>query len=614
MCGIAGIIHSSASAPLIKSMTDVMYLRGPDDEGFHIEPGIAMGMRRLSIIDLSNGSQPFYSSDKSIVAFQNGEIYNHRSLQKQLEAKGYSFQTGSDTEVLAHGYHAWGIEGLARRLDGMYAVAILDRNKQDLYLVRDRYGEKPLYIAQFNDGFAYASDMRVLAALPDVSLELSPAGLNNYLALHYVPGRQTILTNVVRVLPGEIAHVCIDKKVPSFSSYYTRPIGSHKCISDNELADILESAVKSRLIADVPVGVLLSGGLDSSIVAAIAARNSREIQTFSMGFSTAEYDESEHAKIVAKEISSKHHHFNFDEQNFLELLPKVASSLDEPIGDQALLPVFWLCQEASKYVKVVLSGEGADEIFAGYGYYSQFSISPTIKNRLRALLKRPVHYTANRLIQNSNTETPSGFPLLTDTAGRTALLGAQDYFLDEWEEGLFQWLNKAADPLQRATCADLATWLPDNLLVKFDRMSMANSIEGRAPFLAPSVIEAGTARLKQFDRMKGSASKIALRRVARRWLPDSILKRDKKGFVLPMQNWIRVWADERGNVERYFKEVPNYGVIFASLGKDIASSIETDQQGRERYHFAAIMLCEWAYSFSKKVDEISNTYLKAANL
>ena len=607
MCGIAGLINPRASAPLIKAMTDVMYLRGPDDEGFYVEPGLAMGMRRLSIIDLLNGSQPLYSSNQSIVAFQNGEIYNHRTLRQQLQSEGYVFKTESDTEVLAHGYHAWGIEELSHRLDGMYAVAILDRHQQVLYLVRDRYGEKPLYIAQFNDGFAYASDMRILAALPEVGTELSPAGLNDYLALHYVPGRRTILKNISRVLPGEIATIPLSNKTPSFSTYYTPPIGVQKSVSDDELANIIDSAVTSRLIADVPVGVLLSGGIDSSIVAAIAAKRNREIETFSMGFSSSEYDESDHAKLVAQEIGSKHHHFNFEEQNFLDLLPVVAASLDEPVGDQALLPVYWLCQEASKHVKVVLAGEGADEIFAGYGYYSQFSVSPTFKDRVKALLKKPAPYEVNRLIHNANPVTPSGFPLLTDVAGREALIGAQGEHPDHWEEGVLQWLEGASDPLQRATCADLVTWLPENLLVKFDRMAMANCIEGRAPFLDPSVVEAGTARLNQFNRMRGSDSKIALRRVARRWLPDSILKRPKKGFVLPMRMWIDAWAREHDDIRSYFSDVPIYGDMLQGIGQHVAESIKNDPK-RVRYHFAAIMLCEWAYAFANSVEKIKKTY------
>lgn len=607
MCGIAGILHPRASQPLIKAMTDVMISRGPDGDGYHVESGIAMGMRRLSIIDLAHGWQPLYSSEQSVVAFQNGEIYNFQELRKQLQEKGYAFKTDSDTEVLAHGYHAWGIEDLARRLDGMYAIAILDRNERALFLMRDRFGEKPLFIAQFDGGFAYASDMRILAALPEVGTELSMDGLNDYLALHYVPGRRTILANVSRVLPGEIVRIPLDTRVPSFSRYYRPPIGSQRPISDDELAALIESAVRSRLIADVPVGVFLSGGLDSSIVAAIAAQRNNGIATFSMGFKSTEHDESEYAKLLASHIGSDHHHFVFDEQNFSTLLPQVASSLDEPIGDQALLPIYWLCQEACRHVKVVLAGEGADEVFAGYGYYSQFSPAPTIRDHVRTFFRGRLSTATPRFIRNPNSVTPSGFPLLTDVAGREKLIGPHGAKPDAWEEELLRWLDCASDPLQRATCADLVTWLPDDLLVKFDRMAMAHSLEGRAPFLDPRVVEAGIARLPSSERMRRSASKIALRRVAQRWLPESIFERRKQGFVLPMKDWIAGWARERGDVAGYFSDIPGYGTIFHALGGAIADSIVNDP-ARERYHFAAIMLCEWARSFVGQVNDIAHSF------
>lgn len=606
MCGIAGILHPRASQPLIKAMTDVMISRGPDGAGYHVEPGVAMGMRRLSIIDLAHGWQPLYSSEQSVVAFQNGEIYNFQGLRKQLQEKGYAFKTDSDTEVLAHGYHAWGIEDLARRLDGMYAIAILDRNERVLFLVRDRFGEKPLFIAQLDGGFAYASDMRILAALPEVGTELSMDGLNDYLALHYVPGRRTILANVSRVLPGEIVRIPLETRVPSFSTYYRPPIGPQRPISDDELAELLESAVRARLIADVPVGVFLSGGLDSSIVAAIAARRNNGIATFSMGFKSAEHDESEYAKLLASYIGSDHHHFVFDEQNFSTLLPQVARALDEPIGDQALLPVYWLCQEASRHVKVVLAGEGADEVFAGYGYYSQFSPAPTFRDYVRTLFRGRISTATPRLIHNPNPVTPSGFPLLTDVAGREKLIGPHGVKPDVWEQEVLSWLEGASDPLQRATCVDLVSWLPDDLLVKFDRMAMAHSLEGRAPFLDPRVVEAGIARLPPSERMRGSASKIALRRVARRWLPESIFERRKQGFVLPMKDWITTWARERGDVAGYFCDIPGYGPTLHALGGAIADSIVNDPT-RERYHFAAIMLCEWARSFVGQVNDIAHS-------
>ncbi len=255
----------------------------------------------------------------------------------------------------------------------------------------------------------------------------------------------------------------------------------------------------------------------------------------------------------------------------------------------------------------MLAGEGADEIFAGYSYYSQFSSVPTIKDSVRALLQGRTTNVTRRLIHNLSPVTPSGFPLITDIAGREALLGIHGSVPDAWEDEFILWLDGVSDPLQRATLTDLATWLPDNLLVKFDRMAMANSIEGRAPFLEPRLVAAGIARLPSSDRMRGSASKIALRRVARRWLPESIFERRKQGFVLPMRDWIAIWARERRDVGQYFADVPVYGAMLSTLGVAVAESISNDP-ARERYHFAAIMLCEWSRAFAGRVNQISESY------
>ena len=601
MCGIAGIIHSSASRPLIEAMTDMMLSRGPDGAGFHVEPGIAMGMRRLSIIDLAHGWQPLRSGENQVVAFQNGEIYNHRQLREELQTTGYTFATESDTEVIAHGYHAWGAAELARRLDGMFAIAILDRRRRVLCLMRDRLGEKPLFFLRVDGGFAYASDLRILAALPMYEPSPCMAALDDYLALHYVAGRKTILDGIQRVLPGEILEVQLDVGQPTFQSYYQVPVGRGEAITDEALASIVEDAVASRLIADVPVGVFLSGGLDSSIIAAISARHQQGIATFSMGFRSARHDESEYAKYLADQIGSQHHHFVFDERNFAELLPLVARALDEPVGDQALLPVYWLCQEASQHVKVVLSGEGADEVFAGYGYYGAFAEAPGVRQRLRALLRRRAPMpTVASLHRSRHGITPSGFPLLTDTAGRTALGIQKPSGVDAWEAGLMARLDETTDPLQRATTTDLLTWLPDDLLTKFDRMAMAHSLEGRAPFLDPKVVEAGNARLRPSDRMRGDVSKVALRRVARRWLPEKIFERRKQGFVLPMRGWIAQWISDHRDVERFFADIPRFGPYFAGIGRMLKDSVERDP-GRERFHFAAILLGEWALAFEDRL-------------
>lgn len=608
MCGIVGVIDAAVAEPaaLLDLLEGVILPRGPDSSGRHLEAGVAMGMRRLSVIDPAHGDQPFFSLEGRAVIFQNGEIYNHRTLRAELEQTGYAFRTTSDTEVIAQGYAAWGLDGLLARLDGMYAIAILDRRHGELHLARDRFGEKPLYYTHC-DGvsgrFAYASDLRALAALPWVAPDLDALSLQRYLALHYVPGERTILRAVRRVLPGETLTFALADGGLRRRTYYRPPLGCGRPTSDDELAQALEVAVKSRLVSDKPLGVFLSGGLDSSIVAALAARHMPAVATFSMGFDSAAHDESAYAAQLARHIGSTHHHFRFDGEAFATLLPEVAAALDEPLGDQAMLPLFWLCREAKKQVTVVLAGEGADELFGGYGYYAPYAPSPRLIDRLKGLLRgRRPGQLPSRLLDNPTPITPSGFPLLTDQGDRARLLGIPEGD-DEWEHGLLAWLDGASTPLQRATAADVGTWLADDLLVKFDRMAMAHSLEGRAPFLQPELAELGLTRLPDRQRMAGGVSKVALRRVAARWLPAEIGARRKQGFVLPVGRWVTEWLQARGGVAAYLEDLAIAELDRAALARMMEADLAAGVQ-RERLMFALIMLVEWHRHFTARIDEL----------
>jgi asparagine synthase (glutamine-hydrolysing) len=363
---------------------------------------------------------------------------------------------------------------------------------------------------------------------------------------------------------------------------------------------MIEHAVTSRLIADVPVGVFLSGGLDSSLIAAIAAKHQPQIATFSMGFSSAAHDESAHAAAVARAIGSRHHHFQFDESSFRRLLPQVAAALDDPLGDQAQLPLYWLCQEARRHVTVALAGEGADEIFAGYAYYADHAASSPHQSQQQAL---------QRLMDDREAMTPSGFPLLTNGAERERLTGASGAAADAWEAALFEWLAGASDGLQRATAADIATWLPDDLLVKFDRMAMAHSLEGRAPFLAAPVVEAGL-RLSPSEKQRGATSKVALRRVAHRFLPAAIVERRKQGFVLPMQRWLGEWFGSAASVQDYLLARPVPGLDCREAARlargDLAAGVK-----RERLLFALVLLVEWYQSFAGRRTTLARRYREA---
>ena len=613
MCGIAGLIDAQAPRVdiVLRAMLDAIVHRGPDGEGVYVDGGIALGMRRLSVIDLAHGWQPLTARGGRVLAFQNGEIYNHGELRATLAREGVRFATASDTEVLAKGYERWGIDELLARIDGMYALAILDRDTRVLHVARDRFGEKPLFYAAAPGRFAYGSDLGILAALPWVDAGLDALSLRRYLALHYVPGDATIYRGVARVLPGERLEIALDAPVPKRVRYYVPPLPATRAISNDALAAIVERAVASRLVADVPVGVFLSGGLDSSIVAAIAAKHRPGVLTFSMGFHSAEHDESAYARELATTIGSTHHHFMFDESRFASLLPTVAAALDEPLGDQALLPVFWLAREARRQATVVLSGEGADEVFAGYGYYRPFAPMPGLFARVRrAFVASPGRDVGASIIDRLRPQTPSGFPLLTDIATRARLVPGDAPSSDRWERETLAWLTGAHDPLQRASAADVATWLPDDLLVKFDRMTMAVSLEGRAPFLAPELVEAALA-LPPAQRMSAGSSKVALRRIAARWVPERIHDRRKQGFVLPMRQWIEQWFAAHGGPEPYFREhaVPRVdGAEMARIAvEDLAAGLQ-----RERLLFAMIMLVEWHAAQQTRVAALRARYAERA--
>ncbi|MDX6498975.1 MAG: hypothetical protein QOG23_2235 [Blastocatellia bacterium] len=617
MCGIAGIVDTvEGSVPerLLESMSDVMASRGPDGVGNYLDGPVAMTMRRLSIIDIYLGWQPFFSRGDEIVAFQNGEIYNYHELKKRLEDRGYQFISEGDTEILAHGFAEWGSEGLLELLDGMYAIAILDRGTRELHLARDRFGEKPLFYSCSKGRFAYSSNLLALAALEWVSDEIDPQSLERYMALHYVPGEATIFKAIKRVLPGERLVVSIDDPVPSRHRYYTLPLGEEKTISDNDLTDLIEQAVESRLIADVPVGIFLSGGLDSSILAAVAAKKHPGIATFSMGFASPSHDESRYAQMVADQIKSSHHHFRFDEDSFRSLLPQVADALDEPVGDQAQVPLFWLCREARRHVKVVLSGEGADEVFAGYSYYRNQTSPSGWLDKLRAQIGRagPTREWLPNLTNNAEPVTPSGFPLLTDIVMRERLTGRSNSNVDEWEENLFGWLNQSRGNLQRATATDIATWLVDDLLVKLDRMSMAHSLEGRVPYLRPAIVESGLA-LPSSQKINGETSKVALRRVAKRWLPEEIIERPKQGFILPMAKWLVQWFAEHGSVGEYFRTRAVPGLDMTEVSRLTEEDLSHGVR-RERLLFALLMLVEWYQSFESRRHEVAVSYRESAAL
>jgi asparagine synthase (glutamine-hydrolysing) len=593
MCGIAGILGQTAERIHLDKMLDRIYHRGPDGVGEFIDTNVYIGMRRLAVIDVEHGWQPIKSRNERVIAFQNGEIYNYRQLRRELEACGQIFTTNSDTEVLAHGYATWGWKRLLERIDGMYAIAIFDRDSRMLHLARDRFGEKPLFYTITSNAFAYASSVKSLATLEWVDRSIDLAALDKYLALHYVPGERTIFNAIKRLLPGHELSINVDNLQSKISRYYELRLTYPRERSVEEIVNAVEDAVSSRLVADVPVGVFLSGGIDSSIIAAIAVKQNPSISTYSIGFPDSAVDESKHAAVVASHIGSAHHTFHFDNSKFIELLPQVAAALDEPIGDQATLPLFWLCNEARKEVTVVLSGEGADELFGGYGYYAPMA-APTEWPRKYAWITESGKSVVPELL--GNRITASGFPILAGAAERARMIcGSVPDASWCWEVETNAMLTKARCTLQRATAADIAGWLPDDLLVKLDRIGMAHSLEGRAPFLAPTLVEMAL-NLPAHQRIQNDQTKVALRKVAQRLLPIEIVGRPKQGFVLPMGTWLRDWFRHQGDIKSYIASAAMPGIDAQAVADIIEEDLNNGVK-RERLLFAIIILMEWWKNF-----------------
>lgn len=542
MCGIVGIISKDAVVRSdVEKMNEAIIHRGPDSSGSFFEEKIGLAMRRLKVIDISGGDQPIFNEQKNITVFFNGEIYNFQQLRTDLLNRGHIFRTHSDTEVLVHGYEEWGIDGLLGKIEGMFAFAIYDKKRAKVFIARDRFGEKPLYYHANNQDFIFASELKAILINEKISKSIDPESLYNFLALHFVPGERTILKDIFRLRAGHYLTLDTETLLFEIKKYWElkeRHIDDSFDQAKNRVRGLLEKSIKDRMVADVPVGAFLSGGIDSSIMVGIMSKFSSKLKTFSVGFEDPKFDESGFSKVVAKHYKTDHHHFVFTEKEVVEMLPEVVESMDEPIGDQALLPVLLLSREARKYVTVVLGGEGADEIFGGYKYYSQFAGRYTIKNLVKRLFNRE-----DRFLNEVLCQTTSGFPLITNKYDRLELMKKdfrENVGLDSLkdERGFVGDQRTISDGLKRAQHADIYSWLVDDLLIKYDRMGMAASLEGRTPYLDSELAEYGF-NLPRKYKWHGDVSKYILREACADLLPPEIFSREKQGFNLPMSDWLR---------------------------------------------------------------------------
>jgi asparagine synthase (glutamine-hydrolysing) len=566
---------------LVRRLCDVLVHRGPDDEGYHVKGPVALGQRRLSILDLAGGHQPMSNEDGTVWITFNGEIYNFRELRARLEGLGHRFATRSDTEAIVHAYEQYG-PACVKELRGMFAFALWDQPRQTLFLARDRVGKKPLFYAEVNGQWVFASELQALLRHPGLAREIDWPALDDYLTYGYVPAPKTIFRSVHKLPP---AHWLTLRLGPDggggpeihVERYWQLAYEPKLRLSEEDAADglleVLREAVRLRMIADVPLGALLSGGIDSSIVVALMSQLSdRPVKTFSIGFDDQEFNELPHARRVAERCGTEHHEL-IVRPNALEVLPTLVRHYGEPYADSSAIPTYYVAKLTREHVKVALNGDGGDECFAGYERYAgglaadrygripaavrTLAIEPLRRlipsnaprrsrlRQARRFLEVAGQPPAQRYLRWIGYFPADGKPAFYSSEFQERLAG---YQAEAWLLGMWDQLVAAGlGPLDRMLALDVESYLPYDLLVKMDIATMANSLEARSPFLDHEVMEF-CARLPAGYKLRGMQLKHLLKKAGKRLLPPETLARRKMGFGVPVGNWmrgdLRPWAED----------------------------------------------------------------------
>jgi asparagine synthase (glutamine-hydrolysing) len=569
MCGIAGIFEHDRShgvdAEAAAAMLAAIVHRGPDDEGLHIDEHVALGVRRLSIIDLAGGHQPIANEDETVIVVFNGEIYNYRSLRDRLVRSGHALRTHSDTEVIVHLYEELG-DDCVHELNGMFTFAVWDARRQRLLLARDRLGVKPLYYADGGGRLLFASEIKALLQHPSMAAGLDLDALATFLLLKYVPAPRTMFSGISALPPGHL--LTCDRSGTRVRAWWDVSFRSTRAsLSEEEAADGLRArlreAVRSQLVSDVPFGAFLSGGIDSSLVVALMSEELQQpVRTFAVGFGPPDEELSElpYARLVAERYETEHSEVLMDAQDLVATAEKVVWHLDQPIADPACAANYLVAELASRDVKMVLTGEGGDELFAGYARYAGERLAPLFRH-----LPGPARSVGVRLSRRSpglsrprialyalcqpdeRRRLATWFPLMRlDTRAALAAGDLVEAVGRAAPERLFDdplARTDAVHPISRMLYVDTKLWLPDDLLARGDKMSMATSLEARVPLLDHRLVEFA-ATLPPSLKVKGFSRKYLLKKVAQEWLPDEVIRRPKKGFPLPMGGWLRGGARE----------------------------------------------------------------------
>lgn len=568
MCGIAGIAHSDPGYPidreLLRRMTGVMAHRGPDADGFHLGRGIGLGHRRLSIIDLAGGDQPIFNEDRTKVVILNGEIYNFQELRGDLEARGHRFATRSDTETIVHAYEEYG-EACVEKLRGMFAFALWDERERRLLLARDRAGKKPLYYREDGEKLLFASELKALLQEPSLKRVVNPEALNDFLTFGVVPAPETIYQGVHQLPPAHF--LTWERGRVRIQEYWDIPFPETRRRTEEEYLEefgaIFDEAVRLRMVSDVPLGAFLSGGVDSTaVVVSMARQSSRPITTTSVGFNERAYSELDHARAVARTVRSDHHEVVVAAKA-VEILPTLVWHLDEPFADSSAIPTYYVSKAARERVTVALSGDGGDEIFAGYQRrYGLNRWETRLRNWLPAGVRSGLLGPIGRVYPKADwlprPLRAKYFLLNLSVSPERAYFADMSFFRAEEKAALltpelrkeigdhdpfrlFERLFRKVeglDPLTRLLYVDFKSWLANDILTKVDRMSMATSLEVRAPLLDHKVIEFA-AQVPSDLKFRGRTSKYFLKRYLEGKVPRSVIHRQKMGFSIPLAEWLR---------------------------------------------------------------------------
>jgi asparagine synthase (glutamine-hydrolysing) len=570
MCGIAGIFDHRAPGPidraLLRKMTQVLAHRGPDGDGFYYAPGIGLGHRRLAIIDLAGGDQPMFNEDRSVSVVFNGEIYNFQYLMAELTGLGHHFRTRSDTEAIVHAWEEWG-EACLDRFNGQFAFALWDARTETLFLARDRFGEKPLYYSCLADGrLIFASELKSLERCPDLDRRLDPLAIEDFLAYGYIPEPRSVYRGVLKLPPAHCLLIRRGELVPEPRPYWDVRFADGTAMRQEEVVEELivrvREAVRMRMIADVPLGAFLSGGVDSSgVVAMMAGLSPDPVNTFSISFGTRGWDESPYAAAIAERYATNHHVREVDPNSF-DLVDRLATIYDEPFGDSSAMPTFRVCAMARERVTVALSGDGGDEVFGGYRRYRWHCAEERVRRLLPANFRRPVFRMLGQLYPKFDwlprplRAKATLQELARDSLG--AYFCSVSFCRDELRARLFSPAMRrelqgysaidllarhmarsgSEHPLSQVQYADLKTYLPGDILTKVDRASMANSLEVRVPLLDHTLVE-WAAQVPPTLKLQGREGKFVFKSALEPYVPRNVLYRPKQGFAVPLAGWFR---------------------------------------------------------------------------